>query len=58
MDINCVLDCIYQNDGKCHLTDLSNLSNICFNEDDIECPYMEKKIKKYSGHTQNINKYN
>lgn len=48
MDINCTLNCIYQNDGKCTLTDLSSLSNVNFNdEDDMECPYMEKKIKNY-----------
>lgn len=48
MDINCTLDCIYQNDGKCNLTDLSNLSNIYFDsEKDMDCPYMEKRIKKY-----------
>lgn len=48
MDINCTLNCVYQNEGKCNLTDLSNLSNICFSdEENMECPYMEKKIKKY-----------
>lgn len=47
MDINCTFNCIYQNDGKCTLTDISNLSNVSFNEDeDMECPYMEKKTKK------------
>lgn len=43
MDINCTLNCIYQDDGKCYLTDVSNISDIYFDEENAECPYMKKK---------------
>lgn len=45
MDINCTLNCIHQNDGKCTLTDLASLSNVSFDDadDDAQCPYMRKK---------------
>jgi hypothetical protein len=51
MDINCTLNCIHQNDGKCTLTDLSTLSNVSFDDDDdAPCPYMQKKSNGASCH--------
>ncbi len=46
MDINCIYDCNYQINGKCTLTDLSNIKNISFDDNSQYCPYMKKKEKK------------
>jgi len=40
MDINCTHDCIYQNDGKCHLScsvTVSHMNNSRITH--VDCPY-------------------
>lgn len=43
MDINCILHCAYQKDGKCRLTEINPTKKV-YSQDNSECPYFEKTI--------------
>lgn len=48
MDINCVHHCLYQNDGKCTLSELppqptNAISQAVYTADTADCPYFFSK---------------